>query len=380
MKKIYALIIIILLILAVIFSIGSKRFYKHLRPAASLFKKSHAIKNWMESRIQKDLKSFHGAKIKQSDIDKALAVSPHGECLLLKVIIKNNEINIIGDSDNTINHQRAGVLKTFFQSLSLKYRLPNCAMLFSLHDQFDLGREGCENYDILKIPIFVFAKNKNSSNRILFPDFEAFNNDKLIKKCQKASKNHPWQQKKEIVFFRGATTNKIVNLDNFLENPRFRLVHMSRKQPDVIDAAFALIDPIYKNFPSEICPLTSKVLMKDHFVYKYLIDIDGHGCTYSRCRWILLSNSVMLKSDSDNILWYYDNLTPYKHFIPIKKDLSDLETVIGWLKSHDKQAREIAKNATELGEEIFSTKAVELYVVKLLNSYVKIFDAESLKK
>jgi hypothetical protein len=257
-------------------------------------------------------------------------------------------------------------------------------LLFSLGDELDCLPESVSNsykdIENLQIPIFVFAKNTKSKSRILFPDFEAFNADQLILDCELAKNKHPWENKKEKVFFRGITTNKRVTIKNFMENPRFRIVQLSQQNPSLIDAAFTYVIENYKDFPSNICVMSPYVSMQDHFVYKYLIDIDGNSCTYSRCRWIMLSNSVLLKCESDNIQWYYDLLIPYENYIPIKKDFSDLQSQIAWLETHDKEAREISRNASALGKEIFNSQSVELYAVKLLNEYAKCFDSESLKK
>jgi hypothetical protein len=45
-----------------------------------------------------------------------------------------------------------------------------------------------------------------------------------------------------------------------------------------------------------------------HMKYKYLISLDGNGAPWLRVPWILLSNSVLIKQDSENIQWFYPGL------------------------------------------------------------------------
>tara|TARA_B110000285_G_C14615769_1_gene376894 strand:- start:64 stop:231 length:168 start_codon:yes stop_codon:yes gene_type:complete len=55
----------------------------------------------------------------------------------------------------------------------------------------------------------------------------------------------------------------------------------------------------------------------------------------------MLSGSVALKVDSDFGQWFYGAIKPYKHYVPVKNDLSDLVEQVEWLKQNDDKAREI---------------------------------------
>ncbi len=342
--------------------------------------------NWMDESINKELKNIPNSSIKGMDIDKTLFFSVNQKklgfsYLILKISISNNIPEFFTDSEETLNLTRGLILKDFFCKLCQKYKLPDLELLFSLHDAFDFLPQDLTNEkaEYLKIPIFVFAKNKRSINRILFPDFEAFDNNQLILNCNKAAKKFSWKSKKEKVFFRGATTNKCITEDNFWENPRFSIVYLSLEMPELVDASFTYITENYKSFPHDLYSLSPYVSVQDHFAYKYLIDIDGNSCAYSRCRWIMLSNSVLLKCQSDNVQWYYDLLKPFENYIPINEDLSNLESQVEWLKTHDRKAREISKKSESLGRAIFNSEAVELYVVKLLYRYSLCLDMGSMK-
>ena len=63
--------------------------------------------------------------------------------------------------------------------------------------------------------------------------------------------------------------------------------------------------------------------------------------------WILLSESVLLLIETPGEQWFSRNLVPYKHYVPIKPDFSDLIKQIEWLRNNDKKAMEIGKEGAK---------------------------------
>lgn len=74
------------------------------------------------------------------------------------------------------------------------------------------------------------------------------------------------------------------------------------------------------------------------FQYKYQINIDGTVAAY-RLPYLLAGNSVVLKQDSIYYEHFYNELQPWKHFIPFKSDLSDLLEKLQWAKDHDEEVK-----------------------------------------
>ena len=70
--------------------------------------------------------------------------------------------------------------------------------------------------------------------------------------------------------------------------------------------------------------------------YKYQVNVDGTVAAY-RLPYLLAGDSVVLKQESQYYEFFYKRLVPYKHYIPIKADLSDLLDRIQWAKDHDAQ-------------------------------------------
>ena len=263
----------------------------------------------------------------------------------------------------------------FFQVLADKYPLPSIDFILSLDDCYD-------DEEKKPIPIFVMARNRASLGRILIPDFEVCKleeMEKLRQTCKRIAKKFPWSKKNSRIFWRGSSTGASITLQNYTELPRFKLTSYSNRYP-WLDARFTQFvqgsPEVYEAMALGGNGLSRHVSIKNHFAYKYLLDIDGNSCTFSRCRWILLSNSTLLKPASQNIQWYYKTLKPYIHYVPLREDLSDLQEVYQWLTTHDDEARRISLEGQRLAKSLFSKTNIEKYVVTLFNEYADIYQTD----
>lgn len=59
---------------------------------------------------------------------------------------------------------------------------------------------------------------------------------------------------------------------------------------------------------------------------------------------MLGGDSTVLKQDSPYYEHFYSKVKPYEHYVPFKKDLSDLKEKVEWLKANDNEAKRIATN------------------------------------
>lgn len=87
--------------------------------------------------------------------------------------------------------------------------------------------------------------------------------------------------------------------------------------------------------------------------------------------------TVALKHESNYFQWFDSNLEPYVHFVPVKRDFSDLHEQIIWLKDNDDIAQEIARNGIEFVKRHFSDEAMEEYIVDLFKEYESIYNQEN---
>ena len=65
-------------------------------------------------------------------------------------------------------------------------------------------------------------------------------------------------------------------------------------------------------------------------------------------------------------------MVPYKHYVPIKEDLSDLVEKIEELKKDDIKAREISEAATQFVKDNFETEDIHKYLLDVLTKYANL--------
>lgn len=61
------------------------------------------------------------------------------------------------------------------------------------------------------------------------------------------------------------------------------------------------------------------------------MNVDGTVAAY-RYPYLMLGNSLVLKQDSPYYEHFYQALKPWKHYVPVKRNLSDLLEKIKWAK------------------------------------------------
>jgi hypothetical protein len=126
------------------------------------------------------------------------------------------------------------------------------------------------------------------------------------------------------------------------------LYQYGQQYPEILD--------IFHIFPiegkiNEKCP--NYLSLTDLIKYKYLIDIEGNGYS-GRLKWLLYSKRPIFVIDRTYIEYFYDDLIPYKHYIPVRMDLSDLLEKVEWAETHYNEALQIAQNAYEFAVENFT--------------------------
>jgi hypothetical protein len=228
-------------------------------------------------------------------------------------------------------------------------------------------------------PLFTFAKKQGAERLILIPDCEALNpvdRQYLTNLMAEGKREHPWSEKIASVFWRGAPTGPIptandIESNHWANSPRFQLVKLSEKLPRLIDAAFICWNGVNENkeILAKTFRLTSSVNPKNHLPYKYLIDVDGNSCCYSRTFWILLSNSVMLKQKTDDVQWFYKGLVPFVHFIPLNYNLSDLEEKIEYCQKHEEIVQKVTLQANDFAQNHLQYENNLDYLAHLLQEY-----------
>ncbi|MCH9631584.1 MAG: hypothetical protein S4CHLAM37_16080 [Chlamydiia bacterium] len=325
-------------------------------------------------QIKKDLTQIGEKGFSKNDLTKVLDQfknDPH----VLYFEVNNNKVRFKRFSrafqntgDERCFYERLLPISKALKCLASHKMLPDLCFVLTLQDSLSFDTAG---------PIMTFAKNKNAKNTIAFPDFEAVRGYHLLnREIKAASSKYPFDQKIEKVFWRGTSTGGHYTEQNWNTFPRAIAALTSNSHPDLVDAKLTNLvqiqDPsVYKHMRKNRLK-GSHATKDEHIQYKYLLDVDGNSCTYSRLYWILLSNSTCLKQITSDEQWYYAGLKPGYHYIPLKEDLSDLIEKVTWAKSHPKECEQIAKNATVFAETQLGYFDILKYIYLLLNEYAKL--------
>lgn len=167
------------------------------------------------------------------------------------------------------------------------------------------------------------------------------------------SNDIPWIERNDSALWRGSNTGEIIGND-MAGLPRVRLCAYAARHPDLIDAGLTSIVQVVSPADASGIDLTTYAkpyIPVGQFIHwKYQIDIDGMTSSWPGFFSKLLSGSVVLKVDSIKgwKQWYYDRLTPWFHYVPIRSDFSDLVAIIEFLQNHQNVAQEIASSAAAL--------------------------------
>jgi hypothetical protein len=112
---------------------------------------------------------------------------------------------------------------------------------------------------------------------------------------------------------------------------------------------FPLVD--IDNFVAREGLTGRRLAMTEFGHFKYTIDIDGHANAWSFLEKLILGCCV-LKVSSPYEQWLYERVRPWRHFVPVAADLSDLEEKIDWCSSNDAECQWIAQNGANFASSV----------------------------
>jgi hypothetical protein len=119
-----------------------------------------------------------------------------------------------------------------------------------------------------------------------------------------------------------------------------------------------------------VCSTNGELQTDDMIQYKYILDIDGHACTWDGTAWKLNSGSVIFKTNSIWRQWFYDDYKPWVHYIPINDDFSDIDDKYAWCESHQDECKRIISNAKKLFQKVYRLDSIFKYTIKAIEMIV----------
>lgn len=188
-----------------------------------------------------------------------------------------------------------------------------------------------------------------------------------------------WDEKRSVAVFRGQVsginvTTAIEEGISFATNPRLRLMQIqdeweAGRLNSSVPLDFGIVD--YGDLATQGHKPRPRMTVTEQARCKYLVVVDGHSWP-DRVKWSLLTGSLLFIATIYQE-WILDQLVPYKHYVPVRADMSDLLDRLEWASTHDAEAREIAERGKRYAETRLRFKDMDCYNGLLFMEYQRQF-------
>jgi hypothetical protein len=253
----------------------------------------------------------------------------------------------------------------------LKHPLPNGSFIMNLTDAVVLRKDGTEPWPMVTGSAPLEDKFKGKFLPIMcgsghdeywdvpIPNYDdvriALGRDKDMAFLE-------WEKKQDKAVFRGAPTGCGYTPDT---NMRIKLAMMKSDDMDVgvvttksQNLKFDPKDGLGRLDVSASLQAVERLTLKEQAAYKYIFHIDGNVAAYRLLKMMTLG-SVILKVKGPYTTWVDRVLEDKVHYVSVKEDLSDVEEVLEWCKTHDSECKTIATTAREFALTALKREFVE---------------------
>lgn len=268
------------------------------------------------------------------------------------------------------NEPRMETYRDYFQS----YVLPNvctsdiCGFYnIELHDSYTYLKK--DEYCI--DGLLTFSKFKLQRGPVLIPDPYMVHN--WGNQLSYIRDTYTWETKTDTACFYGTTTgdicpdrNKRIGFCFYTSGiPEFECKITKVAQIPEADVIQSVGKEVWKKIyhPEPIHP-------NEQMKHKFLINIDGNTCRFDV--WNYLTNSLTLKSKSNEMLWYYPLLLQNEHFIQFDHlDIKGLQSNIQYLLANPQQCKRIVENSQQFAKTYMKPIMHLQYSVALFESFAE---------
>ncbi|MBW6418595.1 glycosyl transferase family 90 [Celeribacter sp. PS-C1] len=187
-------------------------------------------------------------------------------------------------------------------------------------------------------------------DKVLVPDQHFFRDRGYIETDRLAENAPDWAARGDTIYWRGQNNSVgLFSLDpEHMDKPwvmqRLRFA-MAAREIEGVDARFVSGGSHKQEAQCAVAGLMGPRRPWQNWAGdKYALDVDGFSNAWCNFMQRLKLGCCVLKVDSQFGFqqWYYDQIVPFEHYVPVKADLSDLAEKVEWVRSHDREAREIA--------------------------------------
>ncbi|XP_073318401.1 protein O-glucosyltransferase 1 [Pagrus major] len=222
------------------------------------------------------------------------------------------------------------------------------------------------------LPVFSFSKTADYQD-IMYPAWTFWEGgpavwpiyptglgrwDLMRDDLKKSAAQWPWKKKESRGFFRGSRTSP----------ERDPLILLSREAPDLVDAEYTKNQAWKSERDTLGRPPAKEIPLVDHCKYKYLFNFRGVAASF-RFKHLFLCGSLVFHVGDEWQEFFYPQLKPWVHYIPVKQDLSDVRKLLQFVKENDAIAQEIATRGKEFILDHLRMQDVSCYWERLLTEF-----------
>uniref|UniRef100_A0A667ZSC5 Protein O-glucosyltransferase 1 n=1 Tax=Myripristis murdjan TaxID=586833 RepID=A0A667ZSC5_9TELE len=223
------------------------------------------------------------------------------------------------------------------------------------------------------LPVFSFSKTADYQD-IMYPAWTFWEGgpavwpiyptglgrwDLMRDDLKKAAAQWPWKKKEPKGFFRGSRTSP----------ERDPLVLLSRENPELVDAEYTK-NQAWKSERFFSCLLHP---------CRYLFNFRGVAASF-RLKHLFLCGSLVFHVGEEWLEFFYPQLKPWVHYIPVKQDLSDVRELLQFVKENDAIAQEIASRGQKFIVEHLRMEDVSCYWERLLTEFSRLLKYKPKRK
>ncbi|XP_047432441.1 protein O-glucosyltransferase 1 [Mugil cephalus] len=186
---------------------------------------------------------------------------------------------------------------------------------------------------------------------------------------KKSAARWPWKKKESKAFFRGSRTSA----------ERDPLILLSREDPELVDAEYTKNQAWKSERDTLGKPPAEEISLVDHCKYKYLFNFRGVAASF-RLKHLFLCGSLVFHVGDEWQEFFYPQLKPWVHYIPVKQDLSDVRELLQFVKENDAVAHNIATRGMEFILNHLRMEDVSCYWERLLTEFSQLLTYKPQRK
>lgn len=212
--------------------------------------------------------------------------------------------------------------------------------------------------DATPLDSVVAMGRKKGANNPLIPDTYFYSADAFARwKELSTADARPWHERKPVAIWRGSTSGPRIVPERIRDNPRINLAYYCNEYPDLFDVRITDVTQLDAATAARVEEtlrqaglMGGRMVPSDFRNYMFSIDIDGNANAWGFFEKLALGLCV-LKVDSSWEQWFYPDLKPWVHYVPVDASLNDLVPKMEELRAKPDLAFAIAENAAAFAIE-----------------------------